>query len=243
MPLTLAWIWIGSSSFEPNCIRKVCKTPWALLFKCDFEGYQRQTVSVHDWHISGFAFTFWKPRLQGVIIIVRRYKQKCLSHSSRNVYLYLVLYFRHILILLTSMCMSNDEIQATIKVEITWGLCSDVLMKEIIWSERLSECRTPRRSPPTFTGQEKSSGRDNDVNAVNDCRAWRVWVSVVWGERKSLSVPGGRLGLFLFLLFSVPFSRGHSESSGPLELLNCRGSLFVAGSKGSGFRPIEGKNG
>lgn len=59
-------------------------------------------------------------------------------------------------------------------------------------------------------------------------------------ERKSLNVPGGRLGLFLFLLFSVPFSRGQSESRGPLELLNCNGSLFVAGSKGSGFRPVEG---
>lgn len=139
------------------------------------------------------------------------------------------------------MFMSNYEIKATGKVEITWGFCSDVLMKVIIWSERLSECRSPRRSPPTFKGQGKSSGRNNDVNAVNDCGAWRVWVCVVWSERKSLSVPGGRLGLFLFLLFSVPFSRGQSEPRGPLELLNCRGSLFVAGSKDSGFRPVQGK--
>ena len=59
-----------------------------------------------------------------------------------------------------------------------------------------------------------------------------------WMIMLKMSVPGGRLGLFLFLLlFSVPFSKGHSDTRGPLELLNCSGSLLVAGSKGSGFSP------
>lgn len=52
------------------------------------------------------------------------------------------------------------------------------------------------------------------------------------------SVPGGRLVLFLFLAFSVEFSRGgHSVTSGALEPLNWRGSLLVAGSKDRGLSP------
>lgn len=57
-----------------------------------------------------------------------------------------------------------------------------------------------------------------------------------------LTVPGGRLVLFLFLVFSVVFSRGgHSVTSGPLEPLNWRGSLLVAGSKERGLSPERQK--
>lgn len=57
-----------------------------------------------------------------------------------------------------------------------------------------------------------------------------------------LSVPGGRLARFLFLLFSVAFSRGgHSVTSGPLEPLNWRGSLLVAGSKDRALSPARHK--
>ncbi len=243
MPLTLAWIWIGSSSFEPNCIRKVCKTPWALLFKCDFEGYQRQTVSVHDWHISGFTFTFWKPRLQGV------------SHNCEKIQAEMLEPLLEKCVLIFSVVFQAyfNSINFNVHVKL-WDPSyykSGNNLRFVFWcfneGDNLKWTSLRIQDPQAFTSHIHRSGkeqrRDNDVNAVNDCRAWRVWVSVVWRERKSLSVPGGRLGLFLFLLFSVPFSRGHSESSGPLELLNCRGSLFVAGSKGSGFRPIEGKNG
>lgn len=52
------------------------------------------------------------------------------------------------------------------------------------------------------------------------------------------SVPGCRVALFLFLAFSVEVSRaGHSVNSGPLEPLNWRGSLLVAGSKDRGLSP------
>lgn len=58
----------------------------------------------------------------------------------------------------------------------------------------------------------------------------------------SLSVPGGRLALFLFLVLSVVFSReGHSVTSGPLEPLNWRGSLLVDGSKDRGLSPEKDK--
>lgn len=57
-----------------------------------------------------------------------------------------------------------------------------------------------------------------------------------------LTVPGGRLALFLFLVFSVVFSRGgHSVTSGPLEPLNWRGSLLVDGSKDRGLSPERHK--
>lgn len=58
--------------------------------------------------------------------------------------------------------------------------------------------------------------------------------------RHLLSVPGGRLALFLFLLFSAVFSKeGHSVTSGPLEPLNCSGSLLDAGSKGRALSPRQ----
>lgn len=58
-----------------------------------------------------------------------------------------------------------------------------------------------------------------------------------------LSVPGGRLALFLFLLFSAVFSRGgHSVTSCPLEPLNWSGSLLVAGSKGRALSPGRRKH-
>lgn len=69
----------------------------------------------------------------------------------------------------------------------------------------------------------------------------------IWGKtilqsslpvKELLSVPGGRLALFLFLLFSEAFSRGgHSGPSGPLEPLNWSGSLLVAGSKDRALSP------
>lgn len=53
-----------------------------------------------------------------------------------------------------------------------------------------------------------------------------------------LSVPGGRVILFLFLPFSAEFSReGCSLTSGPFELLKRRGSLLVVGSKGRALSP------
>lgn len=47
----------------------------------------------------------------------------------------------------------------------------------------------------------------------------------------------GAFVLFLFLLDSPPFSVRPSVTRGPLALPNCRGSLLLAGSKGSWFNP------
>lgn len=55
------------------------------------------------------------------------------------------------------------------------------------------------------------------------------------------SLPEGAFVLFLFLLDSPPFSMRPSVTRGPLALPNCRGSLLLAGSKGSWFNPKEEK--
>lgn len=57
-----------------------------------------------------------------------------------------------------------------------------------------------------------------------------------------VSVPGGRLALFLFLLFSEVFSRGgHSDPTGALVPLNWSGSLLAAGSKERALSPRRHK--
>jgi hypothetical protein len=62
--------------------------------------------------------------------------------------------------------------------------------------------------------------------------------SVVLTQESALpSLPEGGFVLFLFLLDSPPFSMRPSGTRGPLALPNCRGSLLLAGSKGSWFNP------
>lgn len=69
---------------------------------------------------------------------------------------------------------------------------------------------------------------DHRVILQHWCNTWKYL----------LSVPGGRLALFLFLLLSAVFSKGgHSVTSGALEPLNWRGSLLADGSKGRALSP------
>ena len=51
----------------------------------------------------------------------------------------------------------------------------------------------------------------------------------------------GAFAVILLLLDSRPFSVRPSVTRGPLALPNCRGSLLLAGSKGSWFNPKEEK--
>ena len=76
----------------------------------------------------------------------------------------------------------------------------------------------------------------------------RVIPLAVYGLGVSAPIPKaqgliseGAFVLFLSLLDSPPFSVRPSVTRGPLALPNCRGSLLLAGSKGSWFNPKEEK--